>query len=377
MRDPRPLGVSALLVLRVLVLVSVILNVPQLRSSEAERMREIVATPGRAYRDVAIEYPIGDLPLIRLVGANSPGGARAALALVAFFADLIAFSAVGRGWGRDAAFRYLLYGAPLLVFIYRRSDLVAVALAAVALACVRSDRERAGGVALGVAAIVKLWPVMLVPALLVARRSRAILAFTVTFASGVAVWILVGGTSALTQVTTFRGATGWELESGVGAVVWAFTGAYRFEAGANRTGSIPEWSEGVLLVLLVAGLAMIWRKSVSAETDPSGLPALAAVALLLVLAPVLSPQYLCWLVPWAAVGAAEGRAVARLAVASIALTGAIMAAWFLGLTHGHPLWSQMALIVRNLTLLAVPVVWLVATRSPRPGAGEPSRMAVP
>ncbi len=378
MNDPRSLGVRALLVLRVLVLVSVILNVPQLRSSEAERMREIVATPGRAYRDVAIEYPIGDLPLIRLIGANSPGAARAALALLAFSADLIAFSALGRGWGRDVGFRYLLYGAPLLVFIYRRSDLVAVALAAVALACVRSGRERGGGVALGLAAIVKLWPLVLVPALLVARRSRAFLTFTVAFASGVAVWVLVGGTSALAQVTTFRGATGWELESGVGAVVWALTGAYRFEAGANRTGSIPGWSEGVLLALLVAGLAMIWRRSAGARADPSGLPAVAAVALLLVLAPVLSPQYLCWLVPWAAVGAAgDGRAVVRLAVASIALSGAIMAAWFLGLTHGHPLWSQMALIVRNLTLLAVPVAWLVAPGSPRPEVGEPSRMALP
>ena len=162
-------AVRSLLWLRVLVLVLVIINVPQVRSPEAERMREIVAAPGRPYRDVAIEYPVGDLPLIEVVGSNGSDGARIALALIAFTADLVAFAAVRRGWGRSAATRYLLYGAPLLVFIYRRSDLVAVALAAVAFASVRRGRDRGGGAALGLAALVKLWPIVLAPALLVLK----------------------------------------------------------------------------------------------------------------------------------------------------------------------------------------------------------------
>ena len=49
-------------------------------------------------------------------------------------------------------------------------------------------------------------------------------------------WFLIGGADAFRQVGTFRGATGWELESTVGVVVWALTGEHRFEAGANRTG---------------------------------------------------------------------------------------------------------------------------------------------
>jgi hypothetical protein len=368
----------SLLALRVLVLALVIVNVPQLRSPEAERMREIVAAPGRPYRDVAIEYPIGDLPLIRAVGSNATDDARIALALIAFTADLIAFAAVGRGWGRAAAARYLLYGAPLLVFIYRRSDLVPVALATVAFAFVRRGRERGGGVALGVAALVKLWPLVLAPALLVTRHFRSFVAFVATFTVGVVLWVAVGGPSALTQVTSFRGATGWELESGVGAVVWALTGTYRFEAGANRTGSVPGWSKAILLAILVAGLAAIWWRARARTVDPVGLPALAAVALLLVAAPVLSPQYLCWLVPWAAVGAADDRRLGRLAVIPIGLTGAIMAAWFLGLTHGHPLWSQTALIVRNLTLLVVPVAWMWRSADPpSSGPGARARMSLP
>lgn len=356
-------AIRSLLWLRVLVLMLVIVNVPQLRSPEAERMREIVAAPGRPYRDVEIEYPIGDLPLIGAVGSNGSDGARIALALIAFTADLVAFSAIRRGWGRAAATRYLLYGVPLLVFIYRRSDLVSVALAAVAFASVRRGRDRFGGAALGVATLVKLWPIVLAPALLVARRFRALAAFAATLGVGVAGWILVGGMPALTQVTSFRGATGWELESMVGAVVWARTGRYRFEAGANRTGSVPGWSKAVLLAILVAALVAIWRRARVRAVDPAGLPALAAVASLLVVAPVLSPQYLCWLLPWAAVGAAEDRGVGRLAVIPIALTGAIMAAWFSGVTHGHPSWSQTALITRNVALIVVPVAWLWRSRS--------------
>ena len=220
----------------------------------------------------------------------------------------------------------------------------------------------------------KLWPIVLAPALLVARRFRAFAAFAMTLAAGVAGWILVGGTPALTQVTSFRGATGWELESGVGAVVWALTGEYRFEAGANRTGAVPGWSKAVMLVILVAALLAIWWRARVRPVDPAGLPALAAVALLLVVAPVLSPQYLCWLLPWAAVGAADDRGIGRMAVIPIALTGAIMVAWFLGITHGHPLWSQTALILRNVTLLAVPAAWLWSSG---PAPGEPSRMALP
>ena len=377
MSEARAPQVRALLALRVLVVALVIVNVPQLRSPEAERMREIVAAPGHPYRDIPIEYPIGDLPLIRAVGVNGSDGARIALAVLAFTADLVAYAALMRGWGRPAAARYLLYGAPLLVFIYRRSDLVAVALATAAFASVRRGRERGGGVALGIAALVKLWPLVLAPALLVARRFRAFIAFAVTFVLGVAVWVMVGGVSALTQVTSFRGATGWELESGVGAVVWALTGTYRFEAGANRTGSIPGWSKAILLTILISGLVAIWWRDRAHTVDPSGLPALAAVALLLVTAPVLSPQYLCWLLPWAAIGAADDRRLGRLAAVPIALTGAIMAAWFLGLTQGHPLWSQTALIIRNLSLLTVPLAWLWASGSGRSGRSTRIRMSLP
>ncbi len=365
-----------LLGLRVIVLALVVVNVPVLRSPEAERMREIESTPGRAYRDFALEYPVGDLPVIRLVGSRSAGGARVVLALIAFGADLVAFGALRRGWGRIVGTRYLLYGAPLLVFIYRRSDLVSMALVVLALALVRKDRERAGGLALGAAALVKLWPLVLLPALILDRRLRSLGAFTATFVAGLAAWVLVGGPRGPWQVMSFRGATGWELGSSVGAVVWALTGTYRFEVGANRSGLMPGWSRVALLAILLAGLAAIWVRAKDRDVDPAGAPALAAVALLLVVSPVLSPQYLCWLVPWAAIAVADVRCVGRVALVPIWLTGLVMAAWFSGVTNGHTEWSQAVLIARNLSLAAVPAAWLWFARphGPLPASARRTTM---
>jgi hypothetical protein len=58
----------------------------------------------------------------------------------------------------------------------------------------------------------------------------------------------------------------------------------------------------VITVLLV-GLA--WFLARNRPIDPAGGPALAAVAFLLLLSPVASPQYVMWLLPWAAITAAE------------------------------------------------------------------------
>lgn len=153
-----------LLGLRVLVLALVIVNIPAWPSA-AQRFHQIASTHGVPYRDFQVEYSIGELGLIQLVGISTAGAARVILALIAFMADLTAFAAVRHGWGQAAGRRYLILGVPLLVFVYRRSDLVGVALAVLGLAFAEKGREKAGGVWLGLAALVKLWPCVLVPAL--------------------------------------------------------------------------------------------------------------------------------------------------------------------------------------------------------------------
>ena len=357
---------AALLLLRVVVVLTVIADVPHFPSSAAMRFHEIAHAAGTPYRDVAVEYPIGELGLIDVVGRWSVGIARAILALAAFGADLAAFACVLAGWGREAARRYLLLGAPLLIFVYRRSDLVAVALAVAGVVLVRRRADRLGAGLLGLAVLSKLWPVVVLPILVLIRRTRALWATVVTVAAGVAGWLALGGLEGVRQVVSLRGASGWELESTIGAVVWPLTGEYRYEQGANRTGAIPGWARAALAVLLVLGLAAVWWRARRAQVDPAGGPALAAVATLLVLSPVLSPGYIAWLLPWAAVASLDTRRMFRLALAPCVITGGIFALWYLDAGIGRPA-NQAVMIVRNASVLLIPLVWLLGDRG-RDGA---------
>jgi hypothetical protein len=352
---------TALLLLRVVVVVTVIAGVPHFPSATATRFHDIAHAAGTPYRDVALEYPIGEVGLIEVVGRWSAGLARALLALVAFGADLAAFACVLSGWGREAARRYLLLGAPLLIFVYRRSDLVAVALAVAGVVLVRREAARRGGALLGLAVLSKLWPAVLLPMLVLMRRTRALWAAAVTIAAGLAGWLALGGLEGVRQVVSLRGATGWELESTVGAVVWPLTDEYRYQQGANRTGEIPGWARVALAVLLLLGLGAVWWRARRAEVDSAGGPALAAVAVLLVLSPVFSPQYVAWMLPWAAVASLDARRLFRLAAVPCVITGGILTLWYLDVAIGRPA-NQAVMILRNVSVLLIPLVWLLGDR---------------
>src|SRR4051794_35869969 len=205
-----------LVALRVVVVVTVVVGVPHYPDSGAHRFYEISHHPGLPWRETPVEYAIGDWIVIRAVGWGSLALTRVLLGLVAFVADLAAWRAVDRGWGRAAAARYLWLGAPLLIFIYRRSDLVPVALAALALAWARRDRERAGGITLAVAVLTKIWPLVVAPALALERRTRVLATAAIAAAAGLAAWIAIGGGGALRPDGTLRGPAGWELGSAHG-----------------------------------------------------------------------------------------------------------------------------------------------------------------
>jgi hypothetical protein len=347
-----------LVALRVVALITVVIGVPHWPDSAAHRFYEIAHAPGIPWRDTPVEYALGDWIVIHAVGWGSLALTRILLACVAFGADLIAWRAVATGWGREAAVRYLWLGAPLLIFIYRRDDLVPVALAALGLACARRARERAGGISLGVSTLVKIWPVVVAPALVLERRMRALTTAAIAAAAGAAAWIAIGGLDALRQVSTFRGSTGWEIGSTIGVPVWAFTGQHRFEEGANRSGTIPTGAPEALLVATVVTVTAIWLVARRRDEEPAGVPALAAVAALLVFAPVFSPQYVAWLLPWAAVAGGDGRQWPWLGSAPVILTGALVTLWYLDVDLG-PGGNQLALAARNLAVMVIVIAYFV------------------
>ena len=208
---------------------------------------------------------------------------------LSLLADAVAAGTIWRRWGSDAAGRYLFLGLPLIGWVYLGVDVLTIALAVGGVALATSDRERLGGLALTLAILTKIWPVVLLPGLLLAGRRRTLrwsLVLTTTFTLA---WMAWGGIGAPAQVLTFRGAPGWEVESTVGAVVWTIRGGpVVYSRDTPRVGVAPVWAKAGLLALLVVGVAAVWRVSRRDDSELWGAPALAAVSALLFAAPIFS-----------------------------------------------------------------------------------------
>ena len=217
----------------------------------------------------------------------------------------------------------------------------------------------------------KLWPLVLVPLLAIVRARRAATTLAAVVLVGGAVWYLQGGPKGPLQVLTQRGAIGWSVESTVGNLLDLVTGTpVAAVGGVVRVGTASTALKGVLFVGLLVCEAVIWWRAAADDRDASGGTALAAVATLLVFAPILSVGYVAWLLPWAAF-AFEGdpgeRRAASLATAAIATTG------LLGLTS--PLDApgtaeQLAILARNGALVAIVAMCLIADERVRGREGR-------
>jgi hypothetical protein len=297
----------------------------------------------------------------RAIAGGTIAAATIRIALVAFVADLVAATAMWRGWGRRVAATYLVCGLPLLGFIYLRFDLVSVALAAWALAFLHRREQESAGAALGLAVMAKLWPLAVAPvfALRKARRGLVVAAAVCLVIGGW--WYLTGGAKGPFQVLTLRNTRGWHIESVVGSVLWAFgRGSPYREADAMRIGDVATWAKGLLFVGLLIVEAMLWRRASRDRRDPAGAATLAAVAALAVFAPILSLQAAAWLLPFAALaleGDHDERHTAGVAAVAIALTGVIALLW-----RDHAAepagWLAWVVLLRNLVWIDIVVSWL-------------------
>lgn len=132
------------------------------------------------------------------------------------------------------------------------------------------------------------------------------------------------------------------------------------------------------LALVAASLAVLWLAWRRPSTDALVLAALAVTLAFVTFSKVLSPQYVTWLLPLAAVAYGRG---ARLGPALVALASLATQLWFPGryfdVVDQHA-WAVVAVGVRNALLLAA----LAATaralaRSPRRVAASPSTGSPP
>jgi hypothetical protein len=284
---------------------------PGFTTGDSLQYKELTANHGVPYRDYDVAFPPLTWAFVELVELpDDPEVAGRLLVLTQLVADLAVAAALAHGWSRRSAVAWLALMLPLCWggWIFARVDLLSVALAIGGLALARRRRETGGGVLLALGVFAKAWPVLTLPGLWAEARRRALTVAVGVLAAGGLLWLLVGGLGGFQQVLTFRGARGYQVESTVGSVLVMGTDhAVLSDAGALRIASQPEWAKYTVAGLLAVGVTIAWllglraaRRLPGSATEAAVLGSLVAVGLLLVLSPLLSPQYLVWLLPFVA-----------------------------------------------------------------------------
>jgi hypothetical protein len=328
-----------------------------------DRYYEIGSTPGRPYVDYQVEHPIGTLLVFKAL-ARLPGG-RASFGLgvvvLDLTADAIIVGSLLWGWGDVAA----AYGAaaiiPVLGLFFNRVDPWSTASAILAVAAWKNNRPIALGCALAIGAAFKLWPIALAPLLIVPWRRERPLAAPAAFAAtaavlaGAATWI--AGTKGVVQVLTFRGATGWQIESVIGSVVHLTDSTtLRMESGAWRIGAINGTAS--IAMFLAAAPICVWSSWRGARLNRVDAGWLASISALLLLSALLSAQYVIWLAPAAGIAWAQGeKGLAVLTAIAILLTQVFWS--YYGAVLDGALPALLLVVLRNIVLAVVAVTAIV------------------
>jgi hypothetical protein len=330
-----------------------------------DRFGEISVAGGTPYRDHPVEYPPVSLGAIELVGDEDDGSTSTRLLWFTVLVDALLAAVLAWGWGRGAAAAYL--GASVLVLpaIYQTLDILPAALAAAGVTLARRHRERTGGLVLAAAVLAKVWPVALIPGLLVWGRRRALAWSLGALLIGTTLWVVWAGPEAPGQVATQRHSPGWEVESTIGAFVWILgDGEVRIVKDSPRIGTAPAWAETLLAVATVLGICGIWLRTARAgDRDRVGGPSLACVALLMFLAPIYSYPYVLWLLPWAAIAWSERRIVSYSMVLGVVVLTTLAYAMLNGGVNAEAPWAiQLVLVIRNGLTGAIAIAYLLSTR---------------
>ena len=338
-------------------------------AGDFDRYYEIGSTRGRPYVDYQVEHPIATLLVFKSLARLPRGRAAFGLGVVALdlVGDAIILGSLVWGWGLVAAAYCAVTVVPVLGLFFNRIDSWSTAAAILAVAAWRRNYPLALGIALAIGAAFKLWPLVLAPLLVVPWRDRrsllALAAFTATAATlaGAALWL--AGASSVFQVLTFRGARGWQIESFVGSLVHvASSRTLRFESGSWRIGA----SSGAVAIamFLAAAPICLWSTWRGARLNRMGAGWLAGVSALLLLSALLSPQFVIWLVPGAAIAWSEGETRLGLLTAVAALLTQILWASYGSLLSGE-LPALLLVVLRNAVLVTLAVSAMARLASPQ------------
>jgi hypothetical protein len=342
-------------------------------AGDFDRYYEIGSTAGRPYVDYQVEHPIATLLVFKSLARLPRGRASFGLGVVVLdlIGDAIIVTSLVWGWGLAAAAFFAISVAPVIGLFFNRIDAWSTAAAILAVAAWRRDRPVALGMALAIGGAFKLWPLVLVPLLVVPWRDRrslvAMTAFAATAATlaGAALWL--AGTNSVLQVLTFRGARGWQIEGLVGNLIQLTSSLTpRLESGSWRIGA----SSGpvAIAMFLAAAPICLWSSWRGARSNRMGAGWLASVSALLLLSALLSAQFVIWLVPGAAIAWTDGHKRSAIVAAMAVLFTQVFYTFYQSVINGT-IPAMSLVLLRNVLLVALAVSAIMDLVTQRPALG--------
>ena len=266
---------------------------------------------------------------------------------------------------------WVIGGLAIGPVLLARFDLFPAALAVAAILLVR--HPGASGVAAGLGALLKVWPILMIACVPRRHLPRALMAAVIVVGIGLLAaqaWA-PGSASFLGE----QGARGLQVES-VGALPYLLAGAVGFEQDiVLRYGAFEVVMPGVELVgvsISVAGVALIasiggLRLLGRLEATPAGDVAVALVLLSVATSRVLSPQYAVWIVAVAAAAACDVNSRLRrptLLLLAMAAVTQVVYPWAYGSLLETAAYAVVLQVVRVSLLLVATAVTVVAVIAP-------------
>ena len=333
------------------------------------------------YRDFALEYPPGALPVFALPalgGAHGDTFRRRFELEMAFLGEVIliclAVALVALGAGRRRVLGVLGFAALAVValgpVVLSRFDLWPAALTAAALAALLSGRLRLGHLALGAAVAAKLYPAVLVPLTVVfvwrrkGRREAVVCGGLILLVLAlVFVPFLILAPHGVVHSVATQAARPLQMESLGAALLLVGHNLFGFgltmdssHGSQNLAGPAADVLAVTLSVLQVAALLATWILFARGPATRERLLLASATALVafVALGKVLSPQFLIWLIP--VVPLVYGR---RGLIASLLLAAALVVTqlwfpyryWELALHFGA--FESWLVLIRDLVLVGL------------------------
>jgi hypothetical protein len=354
-----------------------------------QRYGNAIADGKVPYRDFAVEYPPGALPMFALPGLAEPGknqqvsaGFRRAFETLMWMCGavaLLAMAVVLRVLRRSdlnvwAALCFAAV-APLLLgsVILSRFDLWPAAICVAALAALVSNRLRLGHALLGLGITAKLFPVVFVPlavAYVWKRAGRREALICLALLAGVVGAIFLpfvvlspGGVWDSLSVQLSRPLQVESLGASlllVGHHVFGFGLAGETSHGSQNVAGSAAGVLAVATTLLQVGvLGWIWSSFARGRGDREALVRSTAAALcaFVALGKVLSPQFLIWLIPIVPlVRGRRGLWASGLLAAALVLTQVWFPFRYFRLALHFEAGLSWVLLARDLALVALTVL---------------------